>query len=80
MPRRRTAGQLQFDYTELKKKIKKKYGRTKDLARELGISSVSLSKKLNNHCEFTQSEIMLSAIVLDLSLGDMEACFFTARS
>ncbi|HBA70093.1 MAG TPA: DUF739 domain-containing protein, partial [Lachnospiraceae bacterium] len=50
-----------FDYSELIRLIKFKYGTQDMFAKALGIGRVSLSQRLNNRLEFTQEEILKSA-------------------
>jgi hypothetical protein len=66
-----------FNYAKLKGKIKEKYDRQDLFADELGISSVSLSAKLNNKVQFTQQEISKSCDLLDIAADEVHPYFFT---
>ena len=48
---------MSFNYSKLRGKIKEKFATQSAFAKELGISSVSLSAKLNNRVEFSQMEM-----------------------
>ena len=66
-----------FNYSKLKGKIKEKYDRQDLFADNLGISSVSLSAKLNNKVQFTQQEILRSCELLDIGQDEVHLYFFT---
>ena len=66
-----------YNYAKLKGKIKEKYDRQDLFADELGISSVSLSAKLNNKVQFTQQEIDRSCDLLGIAASDVHPYFFT---
>lgn len=51
---------IMFDYTELKNRIRFRFGTQKAYAEFLGISPNSLTRKLENKNYFTQEEIMKS--------------------
>ena len=65
-----------FNYSKLKGKIKEKYDRQDLFADNLGISSVSLSAKLNNKVQFTQQEILRSCELLDIEQDEVHLYFF----
>lgn len=66
-----------FDYSKLRGKIKEKYNRQADFAKAMDISSTSLSDKLNNKADFTQSEIQLAFSLLDVKAEEIGDYFFT---
>ena len=59
-------GKMFFDYSKLNGKIKERFNTQGAFARALGISTTSLSKKLHNKTEFTQSEITRAKSLLDI--------------
>jgi hypothetical protein len=63
-----------FDYSYLKSKIYEKYGSNENFATALGISNSSLSLRLNNKKDFSQSEIL--KIMELLNLNSIEKVFF----
>ena len=50
-----------------------------DLSKEVGIARVTLSKKINNVCEFKASEILKMQKVLQLSNEDRDFIFFNTE-
>ena len=50
-----------------------------DLSKEVGIARVTLSKKINNVCEFKVSEILKMQKVLQLSNEDRDFIFFNTE-
>jgi len=68
-----------FDYSKLKGRIKEIFGTQYEFAKAIGMSEPTLSKKLNNDSEFTQSEINKSAELLRFSALEIPVYFFTAK-
>lgn len=68
-----------FDYSKLKGKIKEVFGTQSAFAKAMGLSSVSLSSKLNNLTGFTQSEINKACELLDISFEFIPVYFFTEK-
>lgn len=66
-----------IDYKELRRLIRYKYGTAKDFAHEIGMSSVSLSKKLNNKTGFTSNEILGISEKLGIKTKEIPTYFFT---
>lgn len=66
-----------WDYSKLRGQIKEKFGTQAAFAKAIGISTTSLSLKLNNEREFTQAEINTSVDVLGVPYSDVESLFFT---
>lgn len=50
-----------------------------DVAKQIGISTTSLSLKLNNHSQFKQSEILGIVKVLELDMSEIGFFFFTPK-
>lgn len=70
---------MAFNYAKLRGKIREVFGTQKAFADALGISSVSLSKKLNNMVEFTQEEINRSCELLHIVTVEIPVYFFTVK-
>lgn len=68
-----------YDYSFLKKRMNDYRYSVQSLAESIGITRVSLSKKLNNHLYFTQEEIFKIAELLDINY-DQIAHYFFVRS
>ena len=48
---------MNYNYNKLRGRIVEFYGKQSNFAKSLGLSTVSLNKKLNNRVKFTQDEI-----------------------
>ena len=68
---------MSFDYRRLRGKITEVFGTQKAFARELGISRTSLSMRLNNTADFSQTEIKKSLALLNIDGQDICQYFFT---
>lgn len=66
-----------FNYSKLKGKIREKFITQSAFAKELGISSVSLSAKLNNRVEFSQTEMDKSCELLEVPKDFIPIFFYT---
>lgn len=65
-----------FDYSKLEGKITEVYKTNYKFAEALGVSKASLSAKLNNKVDFTQSEIQKSIILLKIPEDEVSLYFF----
>ena len=65
-----------YDYSFLKKRMNDYRYSVQSLAESIGITRVSLSKKLNNHLYFTQEEIFKIAELLDINYDQIAHYFF----
>lgn len=70
---------MNYDYSKLRGRIVEYYGRQSNFAKSLGISSVSLNKKLNNRVKFTQDEIYLIIQKLHIESINIYDYFFTLK-
>ena len=70
---------IEFDYTLLIKRIVDMFGSQNNFAIVLGITNVSLSKKLNNIVNFTQREMLMSMKLLNIPLNLLGTYFFTVK-
>lgn len=68
---------MSFDYSELRGRIKAKFGTCARFAESLGISGATLSDKLNQKSDFSHSEIIASCRLLGISAKDIPLYFFT---
>jgi len=66
----------EFDYSELKGRIRAKFGKQSDFAKAMGLSDTSISAKLNNLVSFSQREIHKAARILDIETHEIPAYFF----
>lgn len=70
---------MAFEYSELVRLIKFKFGTQDAFAKALGIGRVSLSQRLNNKLEFSQEEILKSSELLGISKKDITRYFFNVK-
>ena len=69
-----------FDYAKLRGKIREKYKRQELFAKDIGIANTTLSSKLNNITEFSQTQILRAAEVLNLKKEEITPYFFCVIS
>lgn len=69
---------MAFDYSKLRGRIVEKFGTIKAFANAYGITSVSMSKKLNGDTAFSQDDIMKMSTpeLLDIQAKDIPEYFF----
>lgn len=70
---------MAFDYSKLRGKIKEVFGTQSKFAKAMGLSSVSLSAKLNNTVMFTQDEINKACELLHIPIEFIPVYFFTEK-
>jgi len=68
---------MAFDYSKLRGKIREIFKTQQLFADAMGMSSTSLSDKLNNHVEFSQKEIEKAVELLRIEKEDIPVYFFT---
>lgn len=66
-----------FNYSKLRGRIIEKCGSVDSFAKQVGLSTVSMSKKLNNKAGISREDIICWSEVLDISKEDYGAYFFT---
>ena len=71
-------GVKNFDYSKLKGRIREICGTNTVFAKELGCSLNTLSAKLNNKNEFTQSDIIKSIRILNIKVDEISELRKTA--
>ena len=67
------------DYSLLRGKIKEKLKNEYVLAEKLNCSKATLSKKLNDEVDFTQTEIENVSTILEIERIDISSYFFTSK-
>ena len=67
------------DYSLLRGRIKEKLKNEYVLAEKLNCSKATLSKKLNDEVDFTQSEIENVCVILEIERIDISSYFFTSK-
>mgnify|MGYP002803101865 FL=1 len=67
---------MAYTYKRLRGRIVEKYGSQEKFARKIGISRVSVSKKLNGVKVFSQNDIEDWALALDIKSPDYPSYFF----
>ena len=70
---------IQFDYSNLKTKIKQVYGKQSILAKDLGMSAQSLNNRLNNKVHFKYGEMQKILDFLDIAKKDAGKYFFIEK-
>lgn len=68
---------INFNYSELRGKIKAKFSTQEKFGEAIGISKSTLSLKLSNKNEFSQYEINRTCEVLDIPKNQIAIYFFT---
>ena len=69
-----------FDYSKLRGRIVEKFGTQQAFAKALGVSSRTLSLKMNNRIPFGQDEIDKIITLLQDTPQDIKAYFFYEES
>lgn len=65
-----------YDYSLLRKRIKEKYVNQREFAQKMNMSHVTLSAKLNNKVNWSQSEMIKACDLLDQSDKNILLYFF----
>lgn len=68
---------MAFNYSKLRGKIREIFKTQSAFAEAMGMSSTSLSAKLNNNVEFSQKEIDKASDLLKIEKEEIPAYFFT---
>ena len=74
------AEKIIFDYSKLRGRIKEVFGTENDFAKALGISTVSLSLRLNNKVGFEASEMHKACQLLDIPIKESHLYFFYQKT
>ena len=70
---------MAFDYSKLRGKIREVFKTQSAFAEAIGMSSTSLSAKLNNNVEFSQKEIDKASDLLKIKKEEIPVYFFTPK-
>jgi len=70
---------LAYNYAKLRGRIVEKYGSGRELAKALGITHVTLSRKLCGKSDFTIDDIENICGLLDIDKNDIGVYFFTPK-
>lgn len=68
---------MNFNYSKLRGKIREIFNTQGDFAKAMGMSTTSLSVKLNNNVEFSQKEIEKAVELLKIDKEEIPVYFFT---
>jgi hypothetical protein len=71
--------QPDFDYAELRKRIREKFGTPEEFALAAGLSPAEIRAKLNNSADFKLSEIDRVCVLLGIGDEEVEGVFFEVR-
>lgn len=71
---------MEYDYAKLRGRIKEQFKTETAFAKAVHMNRTSLSLRLTGIREFTQSQILLFASVLGISLNEIGEYFFTTKS
>lgn len=70
---------IEFDYSRLRGKIREVCGTQDAYADKIHLGRVSVSQRLNNILEFSQSEMINSAEVLNFPTAEIPQYFFVKK-
>lgn len=73
-------GKIAFDYSKLRGLIKERSMTLTDYASSIGISMTTLYERMTNKTPFSQSEIVKTKQLFDLSPEQVDIIFFTVIS
>lgn len=68
---------MPYDYRKLRGRIREKFGTQAEFSRNIGLSEVSVSNKLNNVVDWGQDEMENAMVALEIPFSDIHAYFFT---
>lgn len=68
---------MPYKYNKLRGRIVEKYGSIRNFSKNLDISEVSVSKKMNGRTGFSQEDMDTWAKKLEISLDEYGEYFFT---
>lgn len=70
---------MAFDYSKLRGKIREIFRTQSTFAKSMGMSTTSLSAKLNNKIGFSQKEIDKASDLLKIKKEEIPVYFFTPK-
>ena len=68
-----------FDFQKLRGRIVEILGNQNILANKLGVSNVSLSRKLNNKSRFSPDDVIIISDILKIPKDEIGAYFFNQK-
>lgn len=68
---------MPYDYRKLRGRIREKFGTQAEFSRNIGLSEVSVSNKLNNVVDWGQDEMESAIVALEIPFSDIHSYFFT---
>lgn len=68
---------MPYKYRKLRGRIVEKFGCIRNFSKEVGLSTVNISRKLNGKSGFSQSDMDAWAKLLDIELSEYGVYFFT---
>ena len=68
---------MPYDYRKLRGRIREKFGTQAEFSRNIGLSEVSVSNKLNNVVDWGQDEMESAIGALEIPFSDIHSYFFT---
>ena len=69
-----------YDYSKLKGRIVEKFSTRENFAKSLGVTTKTISEKLNNKTIWKQPEISKTMELLSISGKDIESYFFKKKT
>jgi hypothetical protein len=69
----------EYDYSKLRGKIKEVCSTQDNFAVKMGMGRVSISQRLNNILDFSQSEIYRACDILNIGRNEIPVYFFTLK-
>lgn len=70
---------MPYDYSKLNGRVVEKCGTQAVFSKKMGISEVTISKKMNNRIPWKQPEMQKAAKILDFPENEIPAYFFVKR-
>ncbi len=70
---------MAFDFSKLKGRIIEKYGNQENFAKEYGVSTNTLSRKMNNKTRFSSDDIIKISKMLEIPANQIDQYFFVKK-
>ncbi len=68
---------MPYDYRKLRGRIREKFGTQAEFSRNIGLSEVSVSNKLNNVVDWGQDEMESAIVALEIPFSDIHLIFYS---
>jgi len=69
-----------YDYSKLRGKIREVFGTQEAFAKAMGLSTTTISDKLNNKLQWTQKEMDRAIDLLKIDASELPVYFYTKSS